>query len=124
MEYSAANQPFTASRQLRMMGRGFRAFYRRWFADDLNSVSESMSIEETRLPRLLRLSIVTLSSATGLFILWAALTPVKELARTEGQVLPSGYSQLVQHLEGGLVRAILVHEGDFVQKDQLLVQLD
>ena len=50
--------------------------------------------------------------------------PVKEIARTEGQVLPSGYNQLVQHLEGGLVHAILVHEGDFVQKDQLLVQLD
>ena len=107
-----------------MLVRSSRKTYRRWFMDDLNSVSQSMALNETKLPRLLRLSIMTLSGATGLFILWAALTPVKELARTEGQVLTNGYSQLVQHLEGGLVRAILVHEGDFVQKGQLLVQLD
>ena len=60
-----------------------------------------------RCPRLLRLTIIVLSAATLLFVTWAAVTPVKELARTEGQVLPSGYTQLVQHLEGGLVREIL-----------------
>ncbi len=104
--------------------QSWRQRYRQWFADDLSGVSQSMALEETRLPRVLTLSTLTLSAATVLFIVWAAITPVKELARTEGQVLPSGYSQLVQHLEGGLVRAILVHEGDFVQKDQLLIEMD
>ncbi|MES2984714.1 MAG: HlyD family type I secretion periplasmic adaptor subunit [Pseudomonadota bacterium] len=115
---------YTVGQQMRMMGQSLRSKVRVWCVDDLNAVSQSMRVEETRLPRLLRLMVLTLSAATGLFILWAALTPVKELARTDGQVLPSGYSQLVQHLEGGLVRQILIHEGDFVQKDQLLVQLD
>ena len=124
MTYTSANQPFTFRRQFNMTVRAFRRSYAHWFVDDLNSVSQSMALSETRLPRLLKLSIITLSSATFLFIFWAALTPVKELARTEGQVLTDGYSQLVQHLEGGLVRAIFVHEGDFVQKGQLLVQLD
>jgi len=124
MAKSSTHDAFTAGRELRTLRQAMRDYYRRWFMDDLSSVSQSMALEETRLPRLLKLSIITLSSATGLFLVWAAITPVKELARTEGQVLPSGYSQLVQHLEGGLVKAILVHEGDFVQKEQLLVQLD
>ena len=124
MPYSNAMRAFSPARQLHMFYRAWRRHYRTWFSDDLNSVSQSVMLEETRLPRVLTLSIIILSSATLLFIVWAAITPVKEIARTEGQVLPSGYSQLVQHLEGGLVRSILVHEGDFVQKDQLLVELD
>ncbi len=95
-----------------------------WMNDDLNKMNQSMELAETRLPMLLKLTMVTLSGAALLFLLWSALTHVKELARTEGQVLPSGYSQLVQHLEGGLVQEILVHEGDFVEKDQMLVRLD
>jgi len=124
MTYNSANTPFSANRQLHMTYRGIHKWYRRWFTQDLHQVSQSLMLEETRLPRLLQLSIITLSSATVIFIIWAALTPVKEIARTEGQVLTNGYSQLVQHLEGGLVRAILIHEGDFVQKDQLLLKLD
>lgn len=122
--HTLARTPFSASRQLAMALRSVRQFYHRWFTDSIAEASQSMLLPESRLPRLLTLSVVTLSGATLLFIVWAALTPIKELARTEGQVLPAGYSQLVQHLEGGLVKAIVVHEGDFVQKDQVLVQLD
>ena len=124
MPFISSHLPFSFGRQVHMTARQWRGTYRKWFSDDMNSVSQSMAIAETKLPRVLKLSIITLSSATGLFVLWAALTPVKEIARTEGQVLPSGYNQLVQHLEGGLVRNIVVHEGDFVQKGQLLVELD
>ncbi len=115
---------YTVRQQMRLLMSKLRVQAKNWFVDDLQVVSQSMRVEETKLPRLLTLTVGVLSSATLLFILWAALTPVKEIARTEGQVLPSGYSQLVQHLEGGLVSEILVHEGDFVQKDQLLMQLN
>ncbi|HEU0117421.1 MAG TPA: HlyD family type I secretion periplasmic adaptor subunit [Alphaproteobacteria bacterium] len=118
------NQDISFGRQFGVFMRTVRSHARVWMRDDLDAVSQSMAIEETRLPRLLTLTMATLSAAAAIFVLWAALTPVKEIARTEGQVLPSGYSQLVQHLEGGLVQEILVHEGDFVQKDQLLVKLD
>lgn len=92
--------------------------------DDLTALGRTLELEEAPLPRLLRLSIVVLALAVVTFIVWAALTPVKELVRTEGQVIPSGYTQLVQHLEGGLVREILVHEGDLVKKGQPLMRID
>lgn len=92
--------------------------------DNLRHLNRSLLLEEIRLPALLRLSIGVLVLATLGFIVWAALTPLKELARTEGQVLPSGYTRLVQHLEGGLVEEILAHEGDYVQKGQLLMRLN
>jgi len=121
---SNAIHHLTVYRQIHMLYRLARSHYHRWFHDDLSEASQSLSLEETRLPRLLKLSIFTLSGATFMFLFWASLTPVKELARTEGQVLTTGYSQLVQHLEGGLVRKLLVHEGDFVQKGQIVMELD
>ena len=121
---SNAMPSFTVGQQIAQLRRAWRNWTGRWLNDDLTASAQSMQVEESRLPRLLTLMVAILSGATLLFIGWAALTPVKEIARTNGQVLPSGYSQLVQHLEGGLVRAIYVKEGDFVQKDQLLVQLD
>jgi hypothetical protein len=124
MHTAHALHEFSLSRQFAQMMRIFREWRDEWFYDDIGGASQSMALKETYLPRLLTLTTAILSGGVVLFILWAALTPVKELARTEGQVLPAGYSQLVQHLEGGLVRAILVQEGDFVQKDQVLIRLD
>jgi HlyD family secretion protein/adhesin transport system membrane fusion protein len=92
--------------------------------DELRDLLQPIGIEEDSMPRLLRFSLIIFSAATLLFIVWAAITPVKELARTEGQVIPAGYNRLVQHLEGGLVREILVREGDFVKKDQIIVRVD
>jgi len=43
--------------------------------------------------------------------------------RTEGQIIPAGKSQIVQHLEGGIVRKILVQEGQVVAAGQPLMEL-
>ncbi len=94
------------------------------FRENTEDLGMSLGLEETTLPKTLKLSMLAFSLATFTFIAWAAITPVKELARAEGQVVPSGYSQLVQHLEGGLVREIMVREGDFVQKEQILARID
>ena len=124
MTFANLTNSFDPLRQLGLLWRVWRLRLNPWLADNIEGASQSMALSETRLPRLLSLTVLTLSAATFLFVGWAALTPVKELARTEGQALPGGYTQLVQHLEGGLVREILVHEGDFVQKGQVLVRLD
>lgn len=92
--------------------------------DELADLLQPMGLEENAMPRLIRFSLWILAFATFGFVAWAAVTPVKELARTEGQVIPSNYNRLVQHLEGGLVRDILVREGDLVKKDQILVKVD
>ncbi|HDL16336.1 MAG TPA: HlyD family type I secretion periplasmic adaptor subunit, partial [Rhizobiales bacterium] len=42
----------------------------------------------------------------------------------EGQVVPSTRKQVVQSLEGGIVKEILAREGDVVKKDQVLLRID
>jgi adhesin transport system membrane fusion protein len=56
-------------------------------------------------------------------LLWAGFTKVDVIVRTEGQIIPAGKSQLVQHLEGGIVRKIHVQEGQVVVAGQPLMEL-
>ena len=56
-------------------------------------------------------------------LLWAGIAKVDIIVRTEGQIIPAGKSQLVQHLEGGIVRRILVQEGQVVVAGQALMEL-
>lgn len=56
-------------------------------------------------------------------LLWAGIAEVDVIVRTEGQIIPAGKSQFVQHLEGGIVRKILVREGEVVVAGQPLIEL-
>jgi membrane fusion protein, adhesin transport system len=47
-----------------------------------------------------------------------------EVKRGNGRVVPSRQTQLIQSLEGGLVDAILVQEGDIVQAGQSLIRIN
>jgi multidrug efflux pump subunit AcrA (membrane-fusion protein) len=60
----------------------------------------------------------------GGFGLWAALAPLTSAAIAPGVVKVDTYRKTVQHLEGGLVREILVREGDAVKQGQVLLRLD
>lgn len=70
-----------------------------------------------------RAFVILLMVSSICLFLWAGLTRVDVIVRTEGQIIPAGKSQLVQHLEGGIVRKILVQEGQVVVAGQPLMEL-
>ena len=55
---------------------------------------------------------------------WAAIAPLGGAVVASGFVTTEGNKKTVQHLEGGIVKQLLVHEGDHVQAGQVLVRLD
>jgi len=55
---------------------------------------------------------------------WAALAPIDGAARAPGQVTVKTYKKAVQHLEGGIVKSILVENGDVVSENQPLLEMD
>lgn len=57
-------------------------------------------------------------------IAWADWAELDEVTRGTGQVIPSSQVQIVQNLEGGIVAALLVAEGQTVDKGQILLQID
>jgi HlyD family type I secretion membrane fusion protein len=55
---------------------------------------------------------------------WAATAPLAGAAVAPAVVVPDGSRKTVQHLEGGIVRRILVRDGDRVAAGHPLVELD
>lgn len=55
---------------------------------------------------------------------WATLAQLDIVAVAEGKLVPAGYLKIVQPAEAGVVREILVREGDAVRADQLLARMD
>jgi HlyD family type I secretion membrane fusion protein len=55
---------------------------------------------------------------------WAALAPLASATLAEGTIRVETHRKTVQHLEGGIVREILVREGDMVTAGQVLLRLD
>lgn len=58
------------------------------------------------------------------FVYWAYRADIDEVTRGEGRVVPSGQVQIIQHPDGGVVREILVHEGDIVDRNELLIRVE
>jgi membrane fusion protein, adhesin transport system len=59
-----------------------------------------------------------------LMITWAAFAPLDEVVRGVGKIIPSSEIKRIQNFEGGIVKEILVREGEHVSKGQLLILLD
>lgn len=57
-------------------------------------------------------------------IVWADWAELDEVTKGIGQVIPSSQVQIVQNLEGGIVGALLVSEGQKVDKGEILLQID
>jgi HlyD family type I secretion membrane fusion protein len=55
---------------------------------------------------------------------WAAMAPLKSAAVAPGRVSVDTNRKTIQHLEGGIVGAILVRDGDVVHLGQVLIRLD
>ncbi|NMN78356.1 epimerase transport system membrane fusion protein [Pseudomonas sp. KD5] len=60
----------------------------------------------------------------GVFGTWAAIAPLDGAAYAPGVVTVQAYRKTVQHLEGGIVKEVLVHDGDIVKQDDPLIVLD
>ncbi|MGJ3230770.1 MAG: HlyD family type I secretion periplasmic adaptor subunit [Oceanicaulis sp.] len=74
--------------------------------------------------RNLRLSAMAVLLVFGGFVTWAALVPLAEGTAAAGAIEVEVERQVVQHLEGGIIRSIHVEEGDRVEHGQPLVELE
>ena len=98
--------------------------FRRLPTPDLDLATDIRTTLLVQNPRGGRL-IIWLSGLFFLFfIAWAALSEIDEVTRGDGKVIPSQQIQVVQNLEGGILSKMLVHVGEIVEKDQLLLEID
>jgi membrane fusion protein, protease secretion system len=58
------------------------------------------------------------------FLVWGMFAPLDEGVPSQGQVAIDTKRKTVQHLTGGIVKEVLVHEGQRVAEGQVLARLD
>ena len=71
-----------------------------------------------------RVLLRTIGIAFAIALMWSAVSRIDEVTRGEGKVIPSRQLQVLQSLDGGVVSEILVHEGDVVEPEQILLRID
>lgn len=72
----------------------------------------------------LRLGLWILLIGFGGFLLWSILAPLDEGVPAGGSVVLDNRRQTIQHLSGGVVKQILVKEGQSVREGELLMRMD
>ncbi len=92
--------------------------------EDLGFIRDAEAAVNDAPPRMSSIFLFTCVALFTAFIGWAYFAQIDEVTRGEGKVIPSIKKQIVQSLEGGIVKAILIHEGDTVSKAQVLLRID
>lgn len=57
-------------------------------------------------------------------LIWASNFHLDEITKGQGKVIPSSREQVIQSLDAGILAEMYVHEGDSVEKDQILLRID
>ena len=86
-------------------------------------IAQSIQLEESDAPGVVSLGIAATVVLVIAFIVWTYITPVNEVAISEGKVVPHGNNHIVQHFEGGIVEDILVHDGELVTTGDVLLEV-
>lgn len=84
----------------------------------------ALSLVDEAMPREVRLGYWAIAVFIMLLLVWGASVPLASGAIAPGVVGVEGDSKIIQHLNGGRIKEILVKEGDLVTQGQPLIQLE
>ncbi|MCT4634823.1 MAG: HlyD family type I secretion periplasmic adaptor subunit [Rickettsiales bacterium] len=79
-------------------------------------------VQETRAPSVFGIWVLIITF--GFFGMWATLAPLDSASHAQGKIILDSKKRIIQHPEGGIIKSILVRDGDEVTKGQTLILLD
>ncbi|QIL86746.1 HlyD family type I secretion periplasmic adaptor subunit (plasmid) [Vibrio sp. HDW18] len=98
--------------------------YHKLSDEELDYVDDKTAALLLNTPRSAQIMLWVMVAFFVLALLWSAWAEIDQVTVGQGKVVPSSQIQVIQNLEGGLVKQILVHEGQQVQKGQQLILID
>ncbi len=107
-------------------GNDFKKMHESWNRERLDILRANLlRIFDTDddLPLSKHILLLVICGFFALFIGWSMMAELDEIARGQGEVVPSQDVQVVQTLEAGTVEEFLVKEGQEVERGQVLMRL-
>jgi len=83
-----------------------------------------LAIQQSPPPALPRAVLYMVSFLFAILLAWSMLARLDIVASAEGRLVPASYTKIVQPAEAGIVKDVLVGEGDEVAQGQVLIRLD
>ena len=93
-------------------------------ADHLEFAPPLLRLQESPPNPLGRKVLWAILTLVGCLILWALVGQLDIVAVAEGKLVPQSYVKIVQPSEAGIVKEILVREGETVEAGQVLMRMD
>ena len=88
---------------------------------NFKQLAKEMAGKQRNSSSVLLLSVVTL---IAIVIIWAAVTELDNVVRGSGKTVSEAQNQLVQSSEPGVIRMRYVSEGDYVERGEILFDID
>ncbi len=98
--------------------------YKELSAQELDYVDDRTAALLLNTPNSARIMLWVMVAFFFVATIWASFAEIDKVTVGQGKVVPSSQIQVIQNLEGGLVKEILVKEGQLVIKGQQLLLLD
>lgn len=92
--------------------------------DELQFMPAALEVQESPPPPLARAILGTIILFFMAAVAWSAFSWVDIVAVARGKVIPADHSKVIQPLEIGIVRRILVENGQLVRRGDPVVELD
>jgi len=96
----------------------------RYSSDDIEFMNSLSAAVLAGSPKKSNLFLYIIAGLVFSLIGWMSVARLDERTRGVGRVIPSRQIQVVQNLEGGIIKNIRVREGDAVKKGEVLITMD
>lgn len=93
-------------------------------SDEFDFANDIKAAHQERAPSFAWVMLLIIFLIVIVGLIWAENAVLDEVTTGQGRVNPSSQMQVVQTLEGGIVAEILIREGDTVEKNQIIMQID
>lgn len=92
--------------------------------DNVLVVDEGSQSIEMEFDKPKRIGVIIALMVFGVFGLWATLMPIAGAVHAIGQVNVRSFRKPIQHLEGGIIKEVVVKEGSHVQAGDVVLIMD
>lgn len=92
--------------------------------EDLDFITDAAQGELMRTPKVAQIILWALLGMITLLVAWAYFSSIDEIVRGQGKAIPITHTQVIQNLDGGIIEAIHVREGQAVKAGDILMELD
>lgn len=90
----------------------------------MENFNDNLVLPDTNANKYIKIGVIILIITFGILGGWSSYAKMATGVPLGGQVVIESNDQVVQHLEGGIVKKIYIEDGDYVNKGDILIQFN